>query len=303
MLNIYKFFTQPITFNPWTNVYGIARSLLASSTLLTLIFNDSEILFAPSFGIQPPICLGFSRISLFCIATVEIELVRMVMIIVLLIIVSGWRPRITGIFHWYITFSISSTSLIIDGGDQVASVITLLLIPICLTDGRVWHWDNSCEKNFGISFTQDFRFWIANLFVFLIRLQVALIYFFAGIEKLKVEEWLNGTAVYYWFMDPYMGSSGFLKNLLTQILKFDFVSIAFTWGTLVLEITLFLGLVMNSDQRRCLLYIGLIFHFLISIIHGLIPFFFSMSAALILYLYPLDMSFHFKKAINFQIER
>lgn len=38
-------------FNPWTNAYGLARSLIGLATLLTLLFNDSSILFKPAAGL------------------------------------------------------------------------------------------------------------------------------------------------------------------------------------------------------------------------------------------------------------
>lgn len=43
--------------NPWTNVYGLARTIIAVSTLLTLLLNRVDILFRPASGMSEyPIC-------------------------------------------------------------------------------------------------------------------------------------------------------------------------------------------------------------------------------------------------------
>jgi hypothetical protein len=47
------------------------------------------------------------------------------------------------------------------------------------------------------------------------------------------------------------------------------------------------------------LVVGLVFHFSILVLHGLFSFFFSIVAALILYLYPLNKPIDFK--LNFLI--
>src|ERR1700682_127963 len=45
------------TRQPWTNVYGLARSLLAAATAATLAFNGSDVLFTPASGLDGgPMC-------------------------------------------------------------------------------------------------------------------------------------------------------------------------------------------------------------------------------------------------------
>ena len=124
--------------DPWTNVYGAARSLLALSLLLTLAFSDVHVLFRPAVGIDTvPICNGITgRISLFCLLHGHLALAKAIAIILLLIVASGWRPRITGLIHWWVGVSFMSSAILVDGGDQVASVLALLLVPVTLTDQR-----------------------------------------------------------------------------------------------------------------------------------------------------------------------
>jgi len=52
--------------SPWTNVYGLARTILALSTIIALTFNDADIFFRPtSDSPYYPICTN--RLTIFCI--------------------------------------------------------------------------------------------------------------------------------------------------------------------------------------------------------------------------------------------
>lgn len=126
--------------NPWTNVYGLARTLLAMGTGATLLFSRSTTLFRPAWGVpEVPICRGVSRVGLFCVASHHLEIARWIGIIVLLVVASGWRPRFTGPLHCWVSFSLATSAVMVDGGDQVSQVLTLLLLPVTLTDSRTWH--------------------------------------------------------------------------------------------------------------------------------------------------------------------
>lgn len=277
----------------YSNVYGFARSILAVGTLLTLLFNPTSILFAPSLVSDYALLVGPGKLTLYYLLSPNLEAARIISILVLIVVASGWRPMITGAFHWWITFSFNASASILEGGDQVASVLTLLLLPICLTDTRKWHWDKSPTLQAEESILKHSIFFFSASAFIVIKLQVAYIYFNSGVEKLKVEEWLNGTAVYYWFTNPYMGANNTTQFFLQPLITNSYFTAAMTWGSILFEILLAAALFMSKRYRGILLVAGIGFHFLIAIIHGLIPFFFSMTAALILYLRPVDNEFNF----------
>ncbi|MGH2760690.1 MAG: sporulation-delaying protein SdpB family protein, partial [Actinomycetota bacterium] len=105
--------------NPWTNVYGLSRSIFALGTAVTLSVSEASTLFAPiPTFLDPPRCSGLAgKVSVFCIVpTDRFDLARRVVVIVLLVIASGWRPRITGIPHWWISFSFVASTTVQDGG-------------------------------------------------------------------------------------------------------------------------------------------------------------------------------------------
>jgi antimicrobial peptide system SdpB family protein len=279
---------------PWSNVYGVARSLLAFGTLLTLLFNDADLLFRPDGGEVNGAMgrQGLFQGSLFFLVPPEyLEMARWFSIFILLLVVSGWRPRITGVLHWWIAYSFAAATLTVDGGDQVAAVLALWLIPVTLTDGRKWHWSPPEPVGTDPRLRTLVAAQIAMSTLLFARLQVAIIYFQAGIAKLGVPEWANGTALYYWFTHPVHGMSAAVQPLVMPLLTNPLTVTLLTWGVIVLEVALFAGLTMDRRWRPFLLVLGLFFHLGIIIVHGLVSFFFSMAAALILLLRPVDEGF------------
>ncbi|WP_246356681.1 sporulation-delaying protein SdpB family protein [Pyxidicoccus fallax] len=272
--------------NPWTNVYGLARTLLATGTALTLAFNPTTLMFRPAAGgIEAPICQGMSNAALFCLVPRGgLEWARWLAVALLVVVASGWRPRLTAPVHWWLSFSLHSTALATDGGDQVTSVLTLLLLPLTLTDGRRWHWDPPRERGEGARL-------VALSSLTAIRLQVALVYFHAAVAKFPVREWADGTALYYWLLDPGIGASPWLAALLRPLLTQGVPVALLTWSVLVLEVFLAAGLVVEKRHRGRLLLLGLGLHGGIALIHGLPSFALAMAGALVLFLRPLEDGF------------
>jgi antimicrobial peptide system SdpB family protein len=271
--------------SPWTNVYGVARSLLALGTLLTLCGNSADLLFRPlgtsiSEVASNSVAIKMSYFSIF--SEVDISVLKWVAAGLLLPVLVGWRPRVMAVPHWWLTYSLSTSSVIIEGGDQVASILTLLLLPVALTDRRKWVWS---EPRFPDRFGQRlFSSLLANSALAAIRVQVAVIYLFSFAAKIQNREWSNGTALYYWLLTPTFGAPEWLRPALTSFLSHGFVAVALTWGVLVLESLLFAGIGMSVRARGVLLWVGLLFHFAIILGHGLFTFFLAMAGAQILYL-------------------
>jgi antimicrobial peptide system SdpB family protein len=109
-----------------------------------------------------------------------------------------------------------------------------------------------------------------------------------------MEEWLNGTVLYYWLIDPVVGLPDWLR-FMTPLLSSSFV-VLLTWGTLVLEIILFMALFAPKRWWKALLISGIIFHAGIAVTMGLVTFGLAMFAGLILYLRPADEEFSFSSA-------
>jgi len=293
--SIGKYFYSKIAgFEPWGLTLALCRTALAIATLVTLLFNGTGDVFRPILGSPNiPSCVGISQISIYCLLNGHLDVARWISIGILVVTISGYYPRITCVLHWWVTFSFISCATIVDGGDQIASVLTLLLIPLCLLDPRVNHWNaNDRDMSPGKRLFAYFTFQV-------IRLQIAFIYFQACVSKFSVTEWVDGTAVYYWFLNPMFGVSSHIKPFLTFLLSKPLIVAAMTWGALAMEFIIFLCIMLRFSHpvKKYVFIAGVLFHGMIMVIHGLVSFFFSMSAALIIYLLPLrpDLSFFQKR--------
>lgn len=283
---------------PWTNVYGLARTTLALGTLLTLLSNPPANLFRPGSGIDEfPLCQGVGKYGIFCLTDPYLELARWLSIIILIVAASGWRPRYTAVFHWWVALSLQTSAITLDGGDQISTVLTLLLLPIALTDNRKWHWQKATRDNDNFTTSYILKSLIAISALIAIRFQVSIVYFHAATAKLSVDEWVDGTILYYWLNDQTIGLPNWLK-IFFPILTTRLVVI-FTWGTLLLETLLFMGLVMPKRYWKPLLIAGIVFHAGIALTMGLISFGLAMTCALILYLRPFEAEFDFSKLIEY----
>lgn len=270
----------------WTNVYGLARSVLAVGTFSTLAFNPAE-LFEPRGGlIEVPVASW----SLFRVLdSAGLEPARWLALVILTLVITGWRPRWTGMAHWWVTWSVSVSCIVPDGGDQVAASLTALMIPVTLTDARRWHW----QPELAVARTFDGALAASSLLV--IRIQMAVIYFHAAVAKLNVTEWMNGTALYYWLTHPSFGMPRSLEPMIVAGMAHAAILVPLTWGVILLEVLLFAGLFMDRRWWPGLLLAGLAFHSAIWIVHGLGSFFFAMAGGLVLYLRPIDEPYRMGK--------
>lgn len=260
----------------WTNVLGLSRTLLALGTTVTLIFNSNSDLFLKGASCD------YLNISIFCLLDQHLTFAKVLSCLILVICIYGWRPRFMCIPHWWISYSFMNSASTIDGGDHITAILTLLLIPVCLSDSRLSHWD-SIEVKYKSTIALISTI-IAKHTLVVIKIQVAIVYLHAAIAKTGVSQWMDGTALYYWFTHPVFGANEYVKPLVTIIIYDDFLSAYLTWGIMIFEILLVSGIFMSRKYKVIFFVIGLLFHFGIFIIHGLFTFFLTMSAALSLLL-------------------
>jgi len=190
------------------------------------------------------------------------------------------RPRITGVFHWYVSASFAASCLVVQGGDHVVANLTLILLPVTLLDNRTWHWAAPKEHvKFGV-----WKKSIVQSCFTVAALQVAVVYFFSGTAKINATEWANGTAFYYWFTHPVFGAPTWLRTVFESFLVYRPVVIFITWGVIIFEVFMATGLLAKDRFKPWMLVLGLTLHFGIVIVHGLLSFFFAMAGALTIYL-------------------
>jgi antimicrobial peptide system SdpB family protein len=268
--------------NVYTPKIALARFLLALGMCLTLLCSDMRIVANHRYteyryftgkdhpGAHAPL----AQFDLFRL--LPHDAARWVMILMLLVVMSGYLPQITCFLQVWVSFSVSNYLIVANGGDEVALMLAVLLVPLCVTDPRLNQWSIKASPP---------RSWniMAGIAYFAIQLQAAFVYLQAGAAKLAVPQWREGTAVYYYTTPFAAGPPVWLTRINDAVLLSPLVAVV-TWGVLLIELLLFACIFARPFIKRKFLVVGLVLHFLIAINFGLVSFFFSMSALLILYL-------------------
>ncbi|PIF34229.1 antimicrobial peptide system SdpB family protein [Flavobacterium sp. 9] len=282
-LNIYHK-SQGINYH--TNTLGLVRSLLAFSTLIILLVNPASLIFHTGLGVpQIPYCSDsfLSRINLFCVFSEHLVFGRILAIVILLATISGFFPKITAPLHWWVTFSVNAGLVIVDGGCQVAAVLTFMIIPLVFTDNRTNHWSISKKH------TNEYANITAYLALQALKLQVAFIYLDSAMSKLSAPWWTQGTALYYFINDPIIGATGIRLELFNMIFNFPVLLVFFTYFVILLEFALGLSpLYANKKKKSILFKLGILFHILIFLTFGIFTFVVTMFAALIILFLPME---------------
>lgn len=275
-----------------SNLFGISRSLIAFSLLITLIFTESNIFFPDSF-----FNVSESRHSVipnffYLMGINNLDFAFLFAKLILIGVISGYFPQITGLFHAWISYSFFTGALLVEGGDQIGQIISILLVPVCLFDKRINHWNANSSL---LNYTRPT--WVSMFCyscLFIVQIQMAIVYFFAVAEKIQVNEWVDGSAFYYWFNHRPFGASLEVRLLLQPLISNPYLSPIITWGVLVLEVLLFSSFFMQKEEKIFMFKLGVCFHLLIVIFHGLWSFFFAMLGGLVIYLLPWENSITIK---------
>lgn len=270
----------------FTNRYGLARSIIAFGNLISFAFTSPADFF-PRIAFTAGMSKDRLIPNLFHLMGYEnLELSFYISMFVMAWVISGYLPQITGILHAWVVYSFFTGALLVEGGDQIAQIITILLIPVTLLDKRINHWHTKEYLHYRRS---GFVEYICYSFTVIIRIQMAIVYLIAGGGKMKSDDWMNGGAFYYWFDHVPFGASGIIKTIFYPLVSNQYIVPLITWGAIGLECILFAALFMEDERKKRLLFwLGVSFHLMIVLIHGLVSFYFSMLGGLILYLLPID---------------
>lgn len=255
--------------NRW---FGVGRSFLALGNLITLLFTPMQALIVPVGSSSGAVCTNIRVVSLLCVGNpaAGLEWRRWAMIVILLVVASGYRPRFTALPHVWVTLTIGGSMTLPDGGDAIALTISLLIVPLAFADGRTWHWQPPTKA---LSPTWQA---ISSIALLAVRAQIAFIYLDSAITKFAVDDWSNGTAEFYILRDPGFGDSGVLHGFFQSLSSSPLFALGMSWGAILVEIAIGLALLLSWRWRILALVLDVGLHLMIIMTMGL----FSFSAVM-----------------------
>ncbi len=167
---------------------------------------------------------------------------------------------------------------IINGGDDLLRVYSFFLI--FAPTGECLSVDNLIRKQKNPQHTVPLKSpWPLRL----IQIEITLLYLEYTVTKLFDMHWLNGTAVYYVLLSP---------ELQRFPLFFDrhnlLIAQALTWGTLVIEFSLF-TLIWVRKYRYYVLIFGFLFHMCLDYCLNIPLFQFVIVSSYVLFIDPSDL--------------
>jgi antimicrobial peptide system SdpB family protein len=246
------------------------RSLLAAATLVTILFSTDAELFIRTTELPDGLrCDGVRAISLWCLSGptgTGLLVSRILAIAVLVAVMVGFRPRWTCVPHWYISFSFASAAEMSNGGDAIAQVTTMLLIPMCLSDDRIWQWTTVSRP------LQPARRGSALAAHLVIRGQICLIYLVAAATKLMDPLWRQGGAMYFVAHHPQYGFPPLVLDLFAPMLNSYWPIAIFSWSVIVLEVTVAVLILGRRRHRMIALVLGCGLHLGIIVMMSLVSF-------------------------------
>lgn len=252
--------------------------MLALAQLTILLFTPIEALLVPVLH-RPdaPYCDGFNAMSMLCVGQGlgGVAVWRWVMIAVLIVVLVGIFPRWTALPHFWVSFTLCQSISLPDGGESVAQIITLLLVPLLWLDDRKWHWKwperPASPTKKGVSLA----------ILLFVRLQLAAIYIHGGLSKLGTDAWLNGSAEFYIAQSSNFGVSGPIEPIFLWFVSLPVGTALISWGTIILETALGVMCLGTARMRMVALVLGSFLHIAIILTIGLWSFSLIMIGTLI----------------------
>ncbi|GLZ77476.1 hypothetical protein Afil01_22830 [Actinorhabdospora filicis] len=269
-----------IDFDPRTTPMALGRSGLGLASLILLLANPDHVLFAPTPRAPSGIsCSGPGSVALWCLseaAAVSPVVPRSIAVVVLVLVVVGYRPRWTAVPHWYVAFSLATGLSMPNGGENVVQVVSMLLVPICLSDDRAWHWVSPSTPLPGRARGAAYAAFLG------LRAQTSIIYLSTAISKLTNADWRSGTAMTVIVHDPMLGFPQAVTSRLESLSWWPMLAAVITWGTVLAEGAIALLLWGTRRSRLVAFGAGTGLHLGILALMGIAGFELAMLSLLIL---------------------
>lgn len=220
-------------------LFMVGRTLIAVAQLTIYLFTPLAFLTPQVGGVtREQHCAGpLQSWNLICIGLPP-DLIRALCVTALLLVISGFVPRWTGLLHLYIALSTATGLTLVDGGESAAVVALWWIAVICLFDHRWNGWNASSPTHFAARASRPWWVGIPHAAAIALKIQCSIIYLHSATAKFGTDAWVDGSAIYYVTRMEMFGVSGQLGSLALAITASPLGSFVITFGTIAIEIAI-----------------------------------------------------------------
>ena len=234
---------------------SIGRAIVAVAQLIFILSTLQEKRFA-EVGPQPfsPHCQGLSQAGLYCVVGGEhVILADVVIVFGLILVISGFYPRWTGIVHLYITYALSTAVTLPGGGESVVLIVVGLLAVAGLSDNR----RNCYLTHPGADHAPAPLQSIGQAAIILGRVQLCFLYAIAAFSKLGIAGWVHG--IHYAANNALFGD-WFQVLERSGIFGHGWFFTVATWMPIALELLIAINVIGTANMRRASFTLAVILH-------------------------------------------
>lgn len=274
-------------------LFGLVRSTGALCILVTLMFTRPNYLITPSaLNPAPLACDTFPQKGLiFCVFPKEfLWLASLMGCLICVLAISGFLIKISSALMIWLALSMFHMVPTSDGGEQIALVLSVLIFLVSLGDTRISHWHpvkNPGSKRAAWSF----------VWVVVIKLQMFVVYFHAGVAKIGVESWADGSEIYYDLLSPMFGSTGLRQEIALTLISSGPFLMFVTWGTIFAEIFIAFSIFGPTWTKIIAVFLAVTLHLLIAVFLGIVSFSIVMIGAAVFAISPFS---HYSRSLKFK---
>jgi uncharacterized membrane protein YphA (DoxX/SURF4 family) len=181
------------------------------------------------------------------------------------------------VFIWFVSF-FHRNNILFDGEDILFRMMGFFLIFMPI--GSYYSLDSYFKKHKKIQYNSTSSTWALRL----LQIQMCLIYLSTAWEKMKGEDWINGTAIYYVSrLDDVFGRFPIPSFIFTSLTIMKYM----TWLVIIVELFIPMAL-WFKETRRFALFVALGFHLSIEYTMNLFLFQWLMLVGLLSFTEPKD---------------
>lgn len=258
---------------PSTNIRSkfipIGRAIIALGQLIFLLLSSHEARFADAISqTHGAHCHGWSQGSVYCLVGAQnLIIADAVVILGLILVISGFYPRWTGLLHLYLTYAISTTHALSDGGKSALLVFVAALALVSLSDGRRQAYTTNLDAHCIAKPLSR----ISQAAILFGRLYLCVLYAAAAISQLGVGLSAHGAATQQSATDTFLGGWFQIPGTPWSFAH-DWPLALAIWMPVALELLIAVNIIGTANMRRAAFTFAVILHAGTALSSGLLGF-------------------------------